>query len=175
MAPVIVILLFAWSLGIICQKLETASFLVSILGSGFDAGLLPAIIFIVAAVVSFATGTSWGTMGLIFPLAVPLSHQLSPGNEVIFLGSIAAILSGSVFGDHCSPISDTTIMSAMASSCDQIAHVRTQLPYALVVAVFSILIGSLPNGLEFYSPWIGLLLGSTILTLFVRFVGKRVT
>ena len=93
---------------------------------------MPVVIFLVAAAVSFATGTSWGTMAILTPLAVPLVLEASPGNLDILEGAVAAILGGAVFGDHCSPISDTTILSSMASGCDHVDHVRTQLPYALI-------------------------------------------
>ena len=157
MIPVMAVLLLAWSLGLACERLGTATYLVGLLGPGFEAGLLPAAVFLLAAIVSFATGTSWGTMGLLFPLAVPLAVKLAPGNETLFLTSISSILAGSVFGDHCSPVSDTTILSAMAADCDQVAHVRTQLPYALLGAIASICCGAIPVGLGWVSTPVGLL------------------
>jgi Na+/H+ antiporter NhaC len=158
MVPVMAILLLAWSLGLACEHMKTAAYLVGLLGPGFEPGLLPAVIFLVAALISFATGTSWGTMGLMFPLAVPLAHKLAPGNETLFLASISSILAGSVFGDHCSPVSDTTILSAMAANCDQVAHVRTQLPYAVLGAAASVVCGAIPVGLGWVSTPFGLLL-----------------
>jgi Na+/H+ antiporter NhaC len=151
------ILLLAWSLGLACEHLKTAAYLVGLLGPGFEAGLLPAVIFIVAALISFATGTSWGTMGLMFPLAVPLAVKLAPGNETLFLAAISSILAGSVFGDHCSPVSDTTILSALAANCDQVAHVRTQLPYAVLGAATSTVFGAVPLGLGWVSTPVALL------------------
>ena len=115
--------------------------------------ILPALIFVTAAMVSFATGTSWATMTILTPIGIPLIFQVMEQNavagqagEAILLSSIAAILGGSVFGDHCSPISDTTIMSSTASACDHLDHVRTQMPYALVVAGVVLTVGYLPAG-----------------------------
>ena len=164
MIPVMAILLLAWSLGLACERLGTAAYLVGLLGPGFEAGLLPAAVFLVAATISFATGTSWGTMGLMFPLAVPLAVTLAPGNETLFLASISSILAGAVFGDHCSPVSDTTILSAMAADCDQVGHVRTQLPYAVLGAAASVFCGALPVGLGWVSTPVGLL-GSVVVAL----------
>ncbi len=167
-----VILLLAWSLGAVCRELHTAEFLVSALGSWLYPSLLPALTFLVAAAVSFATGTSWGTMGILFPLVMPLTHALSPGDQSILLGTISSILAGSVFGDHCSPISDTTVMSSMASACDHIDHVRTQLPYAVLVAVAGTLFGDLACGLGLWNVWVGLLLGAAALWGWLWIFGK---
>lgn len=166
-----IILVLAWSLGAVCRDLSTASWVVHGLGPWMPAALLPSVVFLVAAAVSFATGTSWGTMAILFPLVVPLAFRLSSGDEAILLGSIGSILAGSVWGDHCSPISDTTIMSSMASSCDHVDHVRTQLPYALAVGVISLLAGSLPCAVGM-SPWIGLGLGAAILYGLLRLRGR---
>lgn len=169
-----VILVLAWSLGSVCKDLHTADFVIQAIGEGLSPSLLPAIVFIVAAAVSFATGTSWGTMAILFPLVVPLADGLAPGEMHILLGAMSSILAGSVFGDHCSPISDTTIMSSMATSCDHIDHVRTQLPYALVVGLIAIVLGELGTGYGLYPAWVGLLLGAIAVILVVRFVGKPV-
>ncbi len=169
-----VILVLAWSLGALCKELHTAQVVIAAIGDGLSPNMLSVTIFIVSALVSFATGTSWGTMAILFPLVVPLAHELAPGNEVILLGAISSILAGSVWGDHCSPISDTTIMSSMAASCDHVDHVKTQLPYALTVGVVSILFGELGTAFGWYSPWVGLLLGAVALALIVRFVGKPI-
>ncbi|MGY9106130.1 MAG: Na+/H+ antiporter NhaC family protein, partial [Alphaproteobacteria bacterium] len=101
------------------------------------------------------TGTSWGTMGILMPLAVPLAWNLSQQSGIadlyILHSTIAAVLAGAVWGDHCSPISDTTIMSSMASGCDHLEHVRTQLPYALLAGCVALIAGVLPSGFGF--PW----------------------
>lgn len=158
-----VILVLAWSLGAVCRDLDTASFLIGAVGDWIAPVWMPATVFIMAAVVSFATGTSWGTMAILFPLTVPLAHQIAPGNETILLGTISSILAGSVWGDHCSPISDTTVLSSMASSCDHMDHVRTQLPYALLVGVIGLLCAEVPVAAGWYGPWVGLLIGSFVM------------
>jgi len=174
-ALAVMILVLAWSLGEVCDHLHTAQFVIGAIGDHLPASMLAAVVFVIAAGVSFATGTSWGTMGILFPLVVPLAHELAPADPEIVLGAVGAILSGSVWGDHCSPISDTTIMSSMASSCDHVDHVRTQLPYALAVGGVSLVIGEIAVGLGLYGPWVALLLGAASLFAVVRFVGKPLT
>jgi len=158
-----VILILAWSLGGVCRDLDTASFLIGVVGDWLAPAFIPATVFIMAAVVSFATGTSWGTMAILFPLVVPLAHQIAPGNETILLGTVSSILAGSVWGDHCSPISDTTVLSSMATSCDHMDHVRTQLPYALLIGGASLLCAELPVAAGWYGPWVGLLVGAVVM------------
>lgn len=154
----VVILVLAWALSDMTQQLGTASYLADLLGERLHPGLLPTLVFLVAAATAFATGTSWGTMGILLPMMLPLawvlmSNQGMDGAEhmPIFYGTVAAVLSGAVCGDHCSPISDTTILSSMASQCDHIEHVRTQLPYAMLAGGVAILLGTLPAG--FGLPW----------------------
>lgn len=111
--------------------------------------LLPTGVFVLSAVVAFCTGTSFGTMGLVVPMVVPIAYTAASGGgdptaAPLFLASLGGVLAGAIFGDHCSPISDTTILSSTASECDHMAHVRTQLPYALSVAAVVILLGTLP-------------------------------
>ncbi len=169
-----VILVLAWSLGTICEELHTAQYVIQLIGDGLAPGLLPAMVFVIAAAVSFATGTSWGTMAILFPLVVPLADHLAPGQMHILLGAISSILAGSVWGDHCSPISDTTIMSSMASGCDHVDHVRTQLPYALSVGIAALVFGEIGTGLGLYPAWVGLLLGAAALTALVFVLGRPV-
>lgn len=175
MMTALVILTLAWTLGAVCKELKTADALAG-LASAFPAALVPTGTFLLAAFVSFVTGTSWGTMAILFPIVVPLAHKLpmlqGGDAESILLGSIGAVLAGSVFGDHVSPISDTTILSSTGSSCDHMHHVRTQMPYACAVALASIVFGSIPAGYGM-SPWLGLLLGGASLVLVVRYVGKK--
>ena len=173
-ALAVMILVLAWSLGEVCDHLHTAQYIIAAIGDHLPVSMLSATVFLIAAIVSFATGTSWGTMGILFPLVVPLAHELAPEDPTVVLGSVAAILTGSVWGDHCSPISDTTIMSSMASSCDHVDHVRTQLPYALAVGVVSLIAGELGTGLGLWGPWVGLIVGAAMLVVIVRFVGKPV-
>lgn len=173
-----IILIMAWALSAVTTDLHTASYLVSILGDSLNAGFVPTIVFILAAATAFATGSSWGAMGILMPLVIPLTWavmmangQVAAHDYHILYSSISTILAGSVWGDHCSPISDTTILSSMASGCNHIDHVRTQLPYAVLVGVVSVLFGTLPVG--FGIPWwIAMGAGIIVLTLFLRFYGK---
>ena len=149
----IIVLIMAWSLGQTTEILQTAQYLVSILGEFLPVPLVPTIIFILAAATAFATGTSWGTMGIFYPIVIPLAWQVLFLNGMadiehmyIIYSSVACVLCGAVWGDHCSPISDTTIMSSMASGCNHIDHVATQFPYAIVVASIALLIGTIPTG-----------------------------
>lgn len=168
-----VILVFAWSLGSIAKEVGTADYLVGIITGALPAALLPALVFIISCIVAFATGTSWGTMAIMMPLAIPLANSYAPGViGNLFLATLGAVLTGAIFGDHCSPISDTTIMSSMASSSDHIDHVRTQMPYALVVAGVAAVVGYLPGGFGL-SPFISIILGIVVLYLIVRFIGKN--
>ncbi len=159
----VVILVLAWALGGVCRELDTAGFLITIVGDWMSPIWIPAGVFVLAALVSFATGTSWGTMAILFPLVVPLAVRVAPGQETIFLGTISSILAGSVWGDHCSPISDTTVLSSMAASCDHMDHVRTQLPYALLVGMVGLLCAELPVAAGWYGPWTGLLVGTVVM------------
>ena len=169
-----VVLTLAWSLGQVCTDLATAAFIKGAVGPHVPPGLLPMVIFLVAAAVSFATGTSWGTMAILTPLAVPLVLDASEADPMILSATVSAILGGAVFGDHCSPISDTTILSSMASSCDHVDHVRTQLPYALLGAGLAVFVGYLPEEFVGVSPWLLLVVGFAVIALWVRFVAKPV-
>jgi Na+/H+ antiporter NhaC len=178
MLMAMIILILAWSLGEVTDILKTADFLVSVLGDSLPTFILPTIVFLLAAATAFATGSSWGAMGILFPLAMPLTWavmvaqgQAGPEHMHILYSSVSAILAGAVWGDHCSPISDTTILSSLASGCDHIEHVRTQLPYAMTVGAVAILFGSIMTALG--SPWwIGMSLGLISLWLILRFIGK---
>ena len=170
-----VVLTLAWSLGQVCTDLETALFLKSAVGPNMPPSMLPTAVFLVAAAVSFATGTSWGTMAILTPLAVPLALVSSTEDPGILAASVAAILGGSVFGDHCSPISDTTILSSMASGCDHVDHVRTQLPYALLAAGVAVLIGYLPYAVAGVPPWMLLIVGPVVIAGWVRIFGRPTT
>ena len=139
------ILALAWALGNGISELNTAQYLVDILDQNFPVELLPSIVFILAAGISFATGTSFGTMGTLMPIALPLAIQLQTSPEIC-LATAAAVLSGATWGDHCSPISDTTILASAGTGCDHVEHVRTQLPYALSSGIISLLLCSLPVG-----------------------------
>ena len=141
-----VILLLAWSLSSVIKQLGTATYLVSILSDTIPPFSLPAIIFILGSLISFATGTSYGTMGILMPLAIPLAYAINPEGNYMLM-NIGAVLTGAIFGDHCSPISDTTILSSMGAACDHIDHTRTQLAYAVTVALVTVVCGYIPAGL----------------------------
>ncbi len=177
----LIVLVLAWSIGSVCEALHTADFLVQMTSGILSPHLLPTIIFVLSAAVAFATGSSWGTLGILMPLVVPVAHSLalqagmamdSSGYSVVLVGSLSGVLAGSVWGDHCSPISDTTILSSTASGSDHIAHVRTQLPYALGAGILGILVGNLPTAFGL-SPWISLILGSAIIVAVVLWLGKK--
>jgi len=167
-----VVLTLAWSLGQVCTDLATAEFLRRAVGPSLPGAFLPVAVFLVAAAVSFATGTSWGTMAILTPLAVPWALEAGVGDPQILSGTVAAILGGSVFGDHCSPISDTTILSSMASGCDHVDHVRTQLPYALFAAGVALILGYLPEAVHGIPPWALLIVGTVAIVVWTRFVGR---
>lgn len=176
-----IILNLAWSIGAICGDLQTANYVIDVTKDFLSVHYIPAISFVVSAFIAFSTGTSWATMAIFIPIAIPMAYTLPeaqglPENVVdnIILATIGAVLAGSVFGDHCSPISDTTIMSSMASAADHIDHVRTQLPYAMVVALVAVFFGYLPAGFGF-NPFLLLLLSTAVLVAVVRFVGRPVS
>ncbi len=170
------ILVLAWMLNAVIKELGAARYLVSLLGDSLPAGWLPVAVFFLASVVSFSTGTSWGTMAIVMPLAIPLAVKLTgfqPGLDPApaLIATVGAVLAGAVFGDHCSPISDTTIVSALSCDCDVLAHVRTQLPYALAAAGVAAVAGYLPAG-HGVSPVVLLVAGAALCWALVRFVGR---
>ncbi|WP_420634870.1 Na+/H+ antiporter NhaC family protein [Candidatus Palauibacter sp.] len=175
-----VILTLAWSLGEVTSQLATAQYLTQILDGNLAPELVPVLTFATAAVVSFCTGTSWATMSILLPLVVPLivalggasGFETGAGGELL-VSSISAVLAGSIFGDHCSPISDTTVLSSMASACDHMDHVRTQLPYALIVAAVAMLFGHIGTSYGL-PPWVAYVLGVGVLLAAMRFVGRPV-
>ena len=176
----IIILILAWSLAGVNDTLHTGDYLVSTLGETLSPHLIPTLIFALSAFTAFATGSSWGVMGIMMPLAIPLTWAIMAANGLteggeglhILYAAVSAVLAGAVWGDHCSPISDTTILSSLASGCDHIDHVRTQIPYAVLVGAVAIIIGLLPAG--YGVPWWILLpLGIVILVGVLRFIGKR--
>ena len=167
-----VILICAWSLSSVIKELGTARYLIQLLSGSIPAFLLPSIIFVLGGIMSFATGTSYGTMGILMPLTIPLAHSINPEMSYIIV-CISAVLTGSIFGDHCSPISDTTILSSMGAGCNHIDHVRTQMPYSLFVASIAILFGYIPAG---FGLNIYLILPVAFLVMFIgiQILGKSV-
>ena len=173
-----IVLILAWALSDISMALHTADYLVSILADSLPVPMVPATVFILSAITAFTTGTSWGTLGILMPLVVPLcwavmqvNGMATPEHMHILYSAIACNLAGAVWGDHCSPISDTTVLSSMASGCDHIEHVRTQMPYALLVGFVAIIIGTVP-GAYGLSPIISILLGALILVGILSYFGK---
>jgi len=136
MISLAILMVLAFSLGETCKRLGTGNYIAGLVVEVISPGLIPALVFAASAFVAFSTGTSFGTFALMIPLAVPLSQN----SGVNLALSVSAVLGGGVFGDHCSPISDTTIVASMASLCDHIDHVNTQLPYALVSALIALLL-----------------------------------
>lgn len=179
--PALVILWLAWALSGITGKehLGTGEFLGSILQQAVDVRWMPTIVFVLSSFVAFSTGTSWGTMGILMPIVVtttfrmlqPATGTVDP-HDTLLIASIGSVLAGAIFGDHCSPISDTTVLSSQASGCNHVQHVWTQLPYALVVAGVSILCGTIPIG--FGVPvWPLLAIGPLVLLAVVVMLGRR--
>ncbi len=173
------ILVLAWAIGDICTDLKTADYVIHLTRGLLSPHLIPALTFVVAAFIAFSTGTSWATMAILTPIVIPIAYHLpleaglsTELSQRILIATIGAVLSGAVFGDHCSPISDTTILSSMASAADHVDHVRTQLPYALSVATVAVLTGYLPSGWG-WSAFLMLTLGAGILTLTVLVLGKK--
>ncbi|NIP57188.1 MAG: Na+/H+ antiporter NhaC family protein, partial [Gemmatimonadetes bacterium] len=167
-------------LGAVTESVGTAQFLAQILSDRVMIQFIPVLVFLTSAAIAFATGTSWGTMAILIPLVIPLVVSLGGGVDfdggahyTVLLGSISSVLAGAIFGDHCSPISDTTVLSSMASACDHVDHVRTQLPYALLVAVVGMAIGDIPTAFGFPN-WISLVTGAVLLWAFLRIAGTPV-
>lgn len=167
--PALVILWLAWTLSQLTGEgyLETGQFLASkVAALELNPGFMPTIVFLFAGAIAFATGTSWGTMAILMPIVIPLVNTLLVAqnngpvapNHFVMTASIGGVLAGAIFGDHCSPISDTTILSSRSSHCDHIAHVRTQMPYAITIGGVAILLGTIPAGFG-VSSWILIPLG----------------
>lgn len=176
----IVILLLAWSLSSIIKDLGTSRYLVGILSDSVPLWVLPTTIFILGSFISFSTGTSYGTMGILMPLAIPLAFAIGGYNGLTehalhsyMIINIGSVLTGAIFGDHCSPISDTTILSSMGAGCNHIDHVSTQMPYALLIGAISIVIGYLP--VSFGLPVVfSLALGVIFIFIILKIIGKKV-
>ena len=177
----VLILTMAWSIALLTKDMHTAEFVSQLLVQwSLSPMVVPVLTFLLAALIGFSTGTSWGTMAILYPLILPSSWLLcqEQGLSVdatmpLFYNVVASVLAGSVMGDHCSPISDTTIMSSLASRCDHLQHVSTQMPYALTVGTVALLVGVLPTALGLPS-WAAFLMGFVVLWLVVRLVGKKV-
>ena len=165
------ILMLAWTIGSVCRDLLSTPVFVKtfIETTGLPGALLPALVFILAAFLSFATGTSWGTFGILIPIIIPVAQSICPE---LLLSSLAATLAGSVFGDHCSPISDTTILSSAGAGVNHLTHVSTQMIYALTVAGCS-LIGYLIIGITNGNLLLSLGTSIFILCIFTFIMHRR--
>jgi len=162
MVSILIILILAWSLGAVGKDLGAAKYIVSLADGSFPVFLIPTVAFLVGGIISFATGSSWGTYAILFPLIIPMAHQFGAPMYVC----IGAVLSGGLFGDHCSPISDTTILSATGAGCTQIDHVKTQLPYALfngVCCVISFIFAGITGSVWGLGIGLGLILTGLLL------------
>ena len=175
-----VILTLAWSLGAVTTDIGTADYLSQLLSGNLPMFLLPAVVFITSGAMAFATGTSWTTMAILIPLVIPLTVSLAGGTGFadgslygILLATTSSVLAGAIWGDHCSPISDTTVLSSTAAACDHVDHVRTQLPYAVLVGAVALVLGSLGTSLGI-PPWVALLAGVAVLAAFLRMFGTPV-
>ena len=171
-AKPVCILIAAWMLGAAISELGTASWLSESLQGRFTLALLPAGVFLLGAFISFSTGSSWGTMSVLMPLAIPVIFSLCEGGidterDTMIVAVIGAVFSGAVFGDHCSPFSDTTIVASIATEIEPLNHVRTQLPFALIAAAVTLIIGFLPLGYGI-PAWFGLFIGFGLLFLLPR-------
>jgi Na+/H+ antiporter NhaC len=182
MMTAIAILYVAWMLGQVCGALETSTFLTVQLGDSLPPLALPLVLFLLSALVAFSTGTSWATMTILLPLVVGLSFRLGEeslvGGYLLMVMSIGAVLEGAIFGDHCSPISDTTVMSSIASASDHIDHVRTQMPYALLTMGTALVLGYMPAAYlagraGSWLPFACLLAGALFLTAVLFKIGRK--
>ena len=176
----VVILTMAWAIALVTKDMHTAEFVSQLLVQwSLSPALVPVITFVLATLIGFSTGTSWGTMAILYPLILPASWLLCQEQGLameqtlpIFYNVVASVLAGAVMGDHCSPISDTTIMSSLSSQCDHLQHVGTQMPYALTVGVVALLMGILPTAFGMPS-WAAFLMAVVVLWLIVRFIGRK--
>jgi|LGOV01.1.fsa_nt_gb Na+/H+ antiporter NhaC len=168
------VLVLAWGIGSVAKDLGTAKFLISILSGKISPNVIPMVVFLLGCLIAFSTGTSWGTTALMMPIAVPLVYELSGGDTgVLLYATIGAVFTGAVFGDHCSPISDTTIMSSMAAASDHIDHVKTQMPYAVTAATVAVAVGYLPAAVLGINPFISVIAGWAICYAIIKIKGQR--
>lgn len=164
------ILIMAWSLGAITKQLGLAAYVIHLIGDNIPFGFLPPLVLLLSIGVAFATGTSWGTMAIMTPLAIPLAYSLT-GDVTVAIGMSGAVLSGAIFGDHSSPVSDTTVMASIFSGADHIDHVQTQLPYAATVGGVILILYTI-YGFTRISPFILLVLGLAMLIILQHVLHK---
>lgn len=180
--PALVILWLAWTLSALTGEgfLSTGQFLANEISQlNVPVAIMPTVIFVLASAIAFSTGTSWGTMTILMPIAIPLVYGLISNDlgeapapdHYLLIASVGSVLAGAIFGDHCSPISDTTILSSRSSDCDHIAHVRTQIPYAMTIGTVAILCGTLPAGYGVPSIYL-LPIGLASMIFVLLFIGR---
>jgi Na+/H+ antiporter NhaC len=180
MLTAILILTFAWALALLTDHMHTAEFISNTMRNlSVSPYMIPALSFVFSGLIAFSTGSSWGTMAIMYPLILPsswlifiengLDHETS---MMLFNNLVSTVIAGSVLGDHCSPISDTTILSSLSAGCPHIQHVRTQMPYALTVGVTAVALGTIPAAYGF-PVWISFIAGIGILYLTLRIFGKK--
>lgn len=162
----VMILLLAWTLGGLCRSLGTGEYLAALFDGSLNPIFFPAIMFVLGGVVALSTGSSWGTFAILIPIAITISLKINAPLPLV----IGAVLSGGIFGDHCSPISDTTLLSSMSTNCSHASHVITQLPYALVTALCALVSFLLAGMTKSSFP---LLLGFPLHILLTYFLGRR--
>lgn len=167
-----VILVLAWSLGSITGDMDLAGFIVTLLGDSLTFGMIPIVIFLFGMGISFATGTSWGTMTILTPIAIPLTYKVT-GDYQTAVMMAGVVFSGAIFGDHCSPISDTTVLASIFAGADHIDHVATQIPYALLAAGTALIMYVL-YGFMGISPIILIPLGVVLMIGVLFVIGKKV-
>lgn len=174
--PALIVLVCAWTLGSVFKALQVAEFISQLLGGNVSLAWLPLVIFLVGALTSFLTGSSWGTMGLLMPLALPVALEmggsLSSAELLVVLPMvIGAVLGGAVFGDNCSPFSDTTIVTALSTGCSPSSHVSTQLPYALIAAVAAT--GAYALMAAGFAAWLATLTSCAVLAAIVLLASRK--
>lgn len=172
----IVVLVLAWTLADTVDQLGTVHYVVDLIQSGVPKVFVPTLIFLTCCVISFAAG-SYGCMFMVMPIAVPIVAAVggiaeNPAADPFMLACVAAVLSGAIFGDHCSPMTDCTILAALGAGCETMDHVRTQMPYAITVAITSVLFGTLLTSLG-VSPYIALLCGVVFMGFVIQILGKK--
>ena len=171
MMQVVIVLVLAWTLSSLGHELGTAAYIAEQAQRGFPAWLLPLVVFLLSAIISFATGSSWGTFAIMLPLVIPTAFAI----DAALLVSIGAVLSGGLFGDHCSPISETTILSATGASCRQYDHFKTQLPYALMNGGIAMVAFTVGGWLASPFLFVAALLAQVIAITLIKRATKRQT
>lgn len=173
MIPPTLVLCLSWSLGMVCHEMKTGDFVSLLVKLHLPEFWLPVLVFLTSAIIAFATGTSWGCMAIMVPIVLGIDSLHQGENLHLLFGSVSAILGGASFGDHCSPISDTTVLSSMAAEVDHLEHVKTQVPYACLVG-FCVSMAYLFNSMTETGPWIGMVGGILLMAILLFLLGRKV-